>query len=151
MVKDQIASLDDNTATGILNTIAKSMMRNGAYEPSPSPEMAAALESVFPVSEPTETPSEGDMARAALEWLSEDPEYAGRISVMITGSGAKHFSLDAGTIGVLVAAIVLLQTHVRFERDKKGKISVLMEKKAASDSLLKSFVEKLLGMWKMKK
>ena len=149
-MKDQIASLDDKTATGILNTIAKSLMRNGTYETSPTPEMAEALGSAFPVSPSPEQVSEGEIARTALQWLSEDPEYAGRISAMMTGSGAQKFFPDAGTVGVLVAAVVLLQTHVRFERDKKGKISVLIEKKAASDTLLKAFVEKLLGAFKTK-
>lgn len=126
-------------------------MRNGSYETSDAPEVAGALAAVFGVSAPADIPSEGDAARAALQWLSEEPEYAGIIAAMIQGPKPESFTLDAGTVGVLVAAMVLLQTHVKFERDKKGNISVMVEKKAASDSLLKSFVEKLLGIWKLKK
>ncbi len=151
MIKDRIASLDDQTAIGILTTIARSLMRSENYETAGTPEMADALKSVFSVSDPSENASEGDTARAALQLLATDPQYAQRISVMANGPDSKQFAIDAGSVAVAAAAIVLLQTHVRFERDKKGKVSVLIEKKSASDSLLKALVEKLLGIWKLKK
>lgn len=47
---------------------------------------------------------------------------------------------------MITGAIVVLQTHVRIKRDKKGKWSFLVEKKAASDGVLKAVVGKLAGI-----
>ena len=148
-----IASLDDDTAIGIAGVIAKSLMRGGNIETSPTPEMAAALESALPVAVAgaADRASEGEIARAALQWLAEDPEYAKRISAMILGANTQRFSVDPATIGMVVAGIVILQTRIRFEKDKKGQTSFVIEKKAASDTLLKALVEKLMGWMNPKK
>ncbi len=148
-----IASLDDDTAIGIAGVIAKSLMRGGNIETSPTPEMAAALESALPVAGAgsADRASEGEIARAALQWLAEDTEYAKRISAMILGANTQRFSVDPATIGMVVAGIVILQTRIRFEKDKKGKTSFVIEKPSASDALLKALVEKLLGWMDPKK
>jgi hypothetical protein len=39
--------------------------------------------------------------------------------------------------------LVVLQTHVLFERDRDGKIHIKIEKKPTRDSLLKDLVQKL--------
>jgi hypothetical protein len=41
--------------------------------------------------------------------------------------------------------LVVLQTHVKFERDKAGRWSVKIEKKPTDNSLLKPLVQKLLS------
>ena len=151
MTSETIASLDDDTAIGIVRVIAKSLMRNGNIETSGTPEMADALESAFEVTGTPDKASEGEVARAALQWLAEDPEYERRISALILGRSPQRFLGDPAAIGMVVAVIVLLQTRIRFEKDKEGKTSLLIEKDAASDTLLKAFVGKLLGWLNPKK
>ena len=66
------------------------------------------------------------------------------MAAFIEGDAPESFSigLDAAVIaGVLIA----LQTHVKFERDKDGKLTWKIEKKPTSEALLKPLVEKLLG------
>jgi len=55
------------------------------------------------------------------------------------------FFAGAETVAIVVAALVALQTHVRFERDKDGRWSIKIEKKSTSDALLKPLVQKLLA------
>jgi len=93
-----------------------------------------------------EAPSEGDLARQALLALSDVPECQGSLSALVDGPRSESFSLDpVVTTAVVAAALVVLQTHVRIERDKKGKISVLNKKKPTRDALLKPLVRKLLS------
>jgi len=145
MIQDDIAVLDDKTAVHILHVIAKSLMRSGTYETSGTRDMAHALQSAFDISKPTAKASEGDIARLALQWLSEDPKYSANISALMTGSNAQRFIPDLGTVSIVISALVILQTHIKIEKDKKGKISVLVEKKSAGDSLLKPLIQKLLS------
>jgi hypothetical protein len=52
--------------------------------------------------------------------------------------------LDPVTIGLVTAALLVLQTHVKFKRDHTGKWSLEVDKKSSSDSTLKLLVQRLL-------
>ncbi|MCP4107679.1 MAG: hypothetical protein GY749_19395 [Desulfobacteraceae bacterium] len=66
---------------------------------------------------------------------------------MINGPQARTFGTDPVTIAaVITAAIVVLQTRVKIEKDKDGKWTVLIDRKAASTSLIKTVVEKLVAL-----
>ncbi len=140
MIQDQIAALDDKTAIHILQVISKSLMRSGTYETSGTPDMANALQSAFDVSKPAEKASEGEIAR-----LSDDPKYLPNIRALMTGSNTQKFSPDWGTISIVISVLVILQTRFKIEKDKKGNISWVIEKKSAADALLKPLIEKLLS------
>jgi len=82
--------------------------------------------------------------------LAEEPESRRAIEAMLDSHSRQddRFGLVT-TIAVVAAALVVLQTRVRFERDKKGGWSVVVYKKGASDGLLKAVVSlarKLLGL-----
>ncbi|MGC1717811.1 MAG: hypothetical protein WA746_02380, partial [Isosphaeraceae bacterium] len=49
------------------------------------------------------------------------------------------------TVALFAATLVVLQTHVLFERDRNGKIHIKIEKKPTRESLLKDLVQKLFG------
>ena len=49
------------------------------------------------------------------------------------------------SIGAVTAALIALQTHVKIERDAKGKLAWKVEKKPTTVALLRPLVEKLLG------
>jgi hypothetical protein len=145
MIQNEIAALDDKTAIHILQVISKSLMRTGTFEISGTPDMANALQSAFDVSKPVKKASEGDIARLALQLLSDDPKYLPNISALMIGSNTQKFSPDWGTISIVISALVILQTRYKIEKDKKGNISWVVEKKSAADALLKPLIEKLLS------
>ena len=118
MIQDQIAALDDKTAIHILQIISKSLMRTGTFETAITQDMADALQSAFDVSKPADKASEGDIARLALQLLSDDPKYSANITALISGSGSQKFSPDLGTISILIGALLVLQTHIKIEKDK---------------------------------
>ncbi len=142
-----IEALDDKTAVHILNTIAQSRMRDGNYATDATREMSDALQNAFEIDPSSEAAAEGDLARQALLVLSEIPEFQGPLSAMVDNPRPASFSLDPiVATAVLTAALVVLQTHVKIERDKKGKLSVLIEKKPTKDKLLNPLVQKILSL-----
>jgi hypothetical protein len=49
------------------------------------------------------------------------------------------------SIALTAAVLIVLQTHIRFERGTDGKYNLLVEKKPTSDALLKGLVQKLIS------
>ena len=91
--------------------------------------------------------SEGELARQALLVLAEDPEAAIAIERLASTPGDNAQVFDFG-IGLTVAVLIVLQTHVKFERNADGKWSLQVEKKPTSDGLVKGLVQKLIGFAK---
>jgi hypothetical protein len=147
-IQDLIRSLDDKTAKQILGRIAGSQPAPGGMRIAWSSEIGKALADEFQIAEPPGyTISEGELARQALLVLAEDPEAAiaiERLASMPTEGGQ---TFDFG-IGIAVAVLIVLQTHVKFERNPDGKWSLKVEKKPTSDSLVKGLVQKLIGFAK---
>jgi hypothetical protein len=147
---DLIQSLDDKTAKQILSRIAGSQPAPGGVRIAWSPEIAKALADEFEIGETSGGAariSEGELARQALLVLAEDPEAAIAIERMALTPPEGAQTFDFG-IGVAVAVLIVLQTHVKFERTPDGKWSLKVEKKPTSDSLLKGLVQKLIGFAK---
>lgn len=141
-----IRMLDDAAAQRILARIARSRLPAGATPPAWTPDLCQALAEAFAVSPAAQPPTDGELARQALLLLAEDPARRNAIHAM-AGTGAEApLKYDAGaTVAVVTAVLLVLQTHVRFERDKQGKWSVVIEKKPTSEALLKPLVQKLLA------
>ncbi|HEY6413741.1 MAG TPA: hypothetical protein VIX42_08640 [Edaphobacter sp.] len=146
-----IQSLDDATAIRIVKRIASLRPAPGGERIAWSPDLEEALADEFQVGEPVGTLaseiSEGELARQALQVLAEDPEMAETIERMASTPPQNTQVFDFG-IGLTVAVLIVLQTHVKFERGPDGKWSLKVEKKATSDSLLKGLVQKLIGFAK---
>jgi hypothetical protein len=54
-----------------------------------------------------------------------------------------------GGATLITLCLAVLSTRVRYERDKNGKFSLLIDKKALGDGTLKKFMEMLMHMtWK---
>ena len=111
-----------------------------AWTQAVADSVARTFGNVSPAAAPAR---EGDLARAALLVLAEDPRHAEAIRALVSGPEAKSFAV--GEIAVLTAALVVLQTRAKFSRDKPGKFTLMVEKAATSDALLKTLVEKLLS------
>ncbi|WP_437561580.1 hypothetical protein [Sorangium sp. So ce542] len=149
-MNDRLATLDDAIAARLLTTIATPRLRDGTLATELTPDLRAALETTYGVAAaPT---SEGDLARLVLQFLATDPAMQPVIAALLDGPQPEHFgpprtpAKTGRSIGVLVAALLVLQTHVRFERDPSGMWKVLVEKEPTSNQILGPIVQKLLAL-----
>ena len=78
---------DDETSISILKSIAQARLGPAAGELPPTPELRSALATAFGSTEPAPA-SEGELARAALDLLQQDPAFAEPIQVMSSQAGA---------------------------------------------------------------
>jgi hypothetical protein len=77
--------------------------------------------------------------------LAEDPDTRNAIETMAgQPQSLQKFDLGA-SIALTTAVLMVLQTHIHFERGTDGKWSLKVEKKPTSDALLKGLVQKLLS------
>lgn len=142
---ERIESLDDKASCRVLAAVARAQASRGTVETAWTQAIADAVAGTFSAATPAgPPPGDGDLARAALLVLAEDPRHAETIRTLASGHEAKSFVFGE-TVAVLTAALVVLQTRVRFSRDKDGKFTLVVEKAAASDGLLKALAEKLLS------
>ena len=136
----RIQTLSDADAQRILTTFARN--QPGYSDSTLSPELTAALRL-----EPDLTAaaaSTGDLARAALLLLADDPQHRPIIDAMTSQLPAQHFGL-VETAVVMGAVLFVLGTHIKIERNARGAWTVKVEKKPTDSTLLKSLMEKLLG------
>ncbi len=143
-MEDRIAALDDAEALRLVQTIGAAFARAEDYETHLTPDLQATLGAAFDAASAGGAVSEGDLARAALRLYAEDPDHRAALTAMLDHPAPQQFDLGA-TLAVTAAVLVILQTHVRFYRDKAGKWTLKVEKKPTSDALLKPLVQKLLG------
>ena len=126
-----MTTLDDATAIQILTTIAQARLRLAAPDTVPTPDVRAALAAAFGNPTPTAS-SEGDLARAALDLLAQDPAFAEPIRIMARQppAASQRYFEPVSTIVLTTAALLVLQTRVKFKRDHTGKWSFEADKKA---------------------
>ena len=157
MLDDMIRGLNDSQAVRVLTTFAGARLRaGGVAETAWTPELDGALRLDFPAetdagragSGPV---SEGDLARQALLLLADDPQNREILTALIEGPAPESLEVvGAGTVALIAAVLVVLQTYVLFERDKDGKIRIKIEKKPTQISLLKDLVQKLGGFFQQR-
>jgi hypothetical protein len=143
---DVLAALDDATAQRLLATVAQARLRTGAVTLEPTADLGRVLAEGLAVTPPEEPTSEADIARLALRMLAEDPST--REVIVALASAPRPERFDPGTtLAVTTAVLLVLQTHIRFNRDKAGKWTLTVEKKPTTESLLKPLVQKLLSLF----
>jgi hypothetical protein len=137
---------DNDTAIYVLKTIAKARLQPASGELPSVPELRTLLSAAF--ADPAPPATEGDLAGAALDLLAQNPEFAEPIRVMasqpVTAASRQRY-LEPGAIAVTTAALIVLQTRVKFKRDHTGKWSIEVDKKT-SDSALKPLIQRLLSL-----
>ena len=133
-------NLTDSDALRVLSTYAK------AHAPAdplvPDAGLAAALREFAgaPVAV-----ADGDLARASLALLATDPATAQALTAVAKQPADDRLAFDPAVIVIGAAVLIALSTYVRFERDKEGKWSLVIEKKDAPIEVIKDVVAKLLG------
>ena len=150
MTDTLVREWDDAKAIRVLDTFARARLRTMglAAETELTPELAMTLRREFAITGTTggaDPEAEGDLARAALIVLADDPQTREAISALASDPEAVSFSI-VGTVAIITAALIALQTHVKFERDKDGKVSLTVEKQPTDESLLKPLVTKLITL-----
>jgi hypothetical protein len=139
--------IDEDAAIHTLRTIAQGRLATSLETTTLDSGLLGALAAAFGGSE-GQPPTEGELAQAALDVLAEDATYAEPIEVLSRQSdrypGSQRY-FDPATITVGAAAILALQTRVKWKRDNTGKWSIEIEKKSASDAALKLLVGRLLS------
>jgi hypothetical protein len=142
--------LDDASAILILKNIVRSHFADNECEIQDTPELREALAAAFGGPSPPAA-SEGDLARAALELLADDPRFAESIELAILDPDAVVSSsperyVDGSTITLAAAALLVLSTRIKFKIDSSRKWSFEIEKKSAGDGIVRLLVERLLSV-----
>ncbi|MCL4205767.1 MAG: hypothetical protein KJ000_25065 [Pirellulaceae bacterium] len=141
-MQERIQNLDDATAIRVLRTFATARRRYGDYHTDWSPELQQAVvenTDASDASDASDAVGEGDLAREALLLLADDPDNRAALAALIESPPVQRF-LDPATIAVGVAALIALQTHVKFERTKDGKIHFKIEKKPLPVELMRKLL-----------
>jgi hypothetical protein len=137
---------DDEISIFTLKTIAQARLQPTASELRPDPEIRAALAAAFGGIEPAPA-SESDLARAALDLLRQDAAYAEPIQVMASQASepaSRQRYIEPVTITLAAAALLVLQTRVKFKLDSNHQWSIEVDKKSSSDAAVKLLVQRLL-------
>ena len=138
-MQELIKNLDDATAVRVLQTFSTAQCRHGNYETQMSSELRQTFIAELDNPELPDAVNEGDLAREALLVLATDQNNHESLTGLIQSSSPEKF-LDPATIAIGVAALVALQTHVKFERNKKGEIYFKLERKALPEGLIAKLI-----------
>lgn len=151
-MKSVIAALDDNIAQALLaELVFEHVDRASVGASEPGKDFAHALAEAFSLTPQRSYSSAGVVAREALTILADDPKESDALhTALFTTLRPEHeeklkYGHDvAASVSILVAAIAVLQTRIRIERDKDGKWSFLFDKREASVAVLKPLAQKLI-------
>ncbi|MCY2990157.1 MAG: hypothetical protein NTY19_20125 [Planctomycetota bacterium] len=138
-MQELIENLDDATAIRVLRTFSTARSRHGDYQTEWSPELRQAFAEGVAAADVTAAVRDGDLAREALLLLAGDPDNHPPLTALIDGPPPQRF-LDPTTIAIGVAALIALQTHVKFERTKDGKIYFKIEKQPLPVGLMQKLI-----------
>lgn len=143
LLQDRISSLDDATARRVLATFARAQA--APAETALTPELRQALREFAPApAAATVSASEGDLARAALLLLADEPQQQPILAALIEGPAPTQFG-PVKNAAVVAAVLLVLQLYVKFEYDKDGRWSIEVIKEPTDKALLMPLVQKLLN------
>jgi hypothetical protein len=140
MLPHRIQTLSDAEAQRILITFARNQPEYS--DTTLSPELTSALRH-----EPDLTviaASAGDLARAALLLLADDPRHRPVIDAMINHPPAQRYGLVEAA-AVIGAVLFVLGMHIAVERDEHSQWKLKIEKRPTDTTLLTLLMQKLLG------
>lgn len=118
-----IERFDDKTALRVLQILARAQPEDEAPSVDELVQMLPSPVSADVASSPKD---EGDLARAALLWLAQDPEQRQVIESLATGPSPERYAFDPG-LGAVVCVLLLLKTKAVIERDKNGRWRLKVE------------------------
>jgi hypothetical protein len=137
---------DDSTSISILKSIAQARLGPEAGVLPPTPELRSALAAEFGSADAA-LASEGELARVALDLLRQDAAFAEPTQLTSSQGGdaaSRQRYVEPVTIGLVTAAVLALQTRVKFKLDDSGKWSIEVDKRSSGDAAVKLLVQRLL-------
>lgn len=153
LILNYIKSLSDSQAFCALDSIIEGIVLLKTFPAIDCLQLKTMLDDSFGVTPVDGIPSKGDIARQALILFSEIPEYYVIIDTFRNNSQellcseviaqpyhAEKFSFIEIT-SIVTVALVVLSTKFRFEKDKNGKTSFLIEKNSIGNAALIKFVQ----------
>jgi hypothetical protein len=141
-VYQQLALLNDSRAIAVARVATEDLLGQEKRQTELTPELRGALQGFLGTGTvPPGSVDEATAARYALVVLADLDEDAVKRALQ---AGVAESVL--GTIAVLTAALVILQTGVDIAKGKNGKWTVKIRKKPSSEGLLKSFIKSVLGL-----
>ena len=144
-MQEWIEELDDATAVRVLRTYAGTLARSQGFETELNADARTALVEHFNAPPTHQAPSDGEVAKRALALLADDPEIQPRLRAMVERQ-AEQFGFGPGAVALAVAAIIALQTHVKFQRKADGAWSLSIEKKPSQQGLVKMLAQAIVRL-----
>jgi hypothetical protein len=143
-MSDWIDDLDDATAMRVLGSYARAQPPGGGQSEM-TPPLRQALADTFGGPAPAPSPSPAELARQALRVLAMDKEQESYLRRLATGQTPQSMVGLVVTVGVVTAALLVLQTQVEFNRDKDGRWSLKIKRKPTSEALLQTLARMLFS------
>jgi hypothetical protein len=144
---ERIRRLDDATAERILRVVAGHRLESQlAQRVEADPPTAAALTDAAGLAPDPATA--GEVARTALLLIAEDPADRPAVEHMVAHpppESAEVFADPLTVVAVSTAALVVLQSYVKVEKVPGKGWTFKLEKKPMENSLLRLFIQKLVG------
>ncbi|BBC94708.1 hypothetical protein ACFY2H_19950 [Streptomyces griseofuscus] len=139
----EIRALSDAEAVRALTVLVedRGLLSSAEQMALPDGELGAALTAAGV--EPGGGAGEGDVARAALEYAALGGDGVVGEAVEYVRSPMERFDPVSVSVGVL--AVTLLQTEVVVKRDRRGRWSVTVRKRALKDAALARVLTALLS------
>src|SRR5688500_12294348 len=107
-VHDLVESFDDQRAVQALFAVGRTLLGTEPTPPALDHDAASALDAILgPRRDGVRRPSEGELARAALQVLAADPEGREAISALASGAGTDRFGVVDTTALVTLVLLVL--------------------------------------------
>jgi hypothetical protein len=142
---NRIAALDDESAVAVLTAFVHSLRGPKPAVSALTSDMQEALRLAVPGQpQGTSGVADGELARTALLVLSEEPKNRRQLERLLDASELEALGL-LESVGLATLVLVVLQTRARFERDKRGKVHLLFEKRPTKAGLIEPLIQKLLA------
>lgn len=144
-MNEAIEKLDDQTAVKVLQAFGSGPLRE-VKPPELSTSLQQELKKEFAITEPEASVSEGDLARAALLVLANDPdhpEYREAIAALIKSPSPEVMAISPAIMVVSTLCVAALMTRIEIDTEH-----VKIKKPGLPPNYLVSLVEKLVGFWK---
>jgi hypothetical protein len=141
---DAVYDLDDTKAIRVLRRVM-----GDAAETAPSglrltPELRDALAAYLGA--PVPGASGGDLARASLLLLADDPEFKPQLIEQVEQARGERSAYDfPSSVAIVTLAVCALQTQVDISWDRQNGLRLALKKRSASDALIRQFLTRLLG------
>jgi len=146
---DDINALDDNTAERLLATLAENRLLppDGAAA-APTPDLIEAMDREVGPAPVAAAPSRGELARATLLLLAEDPDRRAEIDTLIRRPPPDVYAADPVTLIVVgTATLAVLQSYIKVKYDQEKGLRVKIEKQPMNKTLLGKVIGLMKGLF----